>query len=234
MARPTDPVAFHSEIASAFHESYSRDANRAERLAVWRSVFDRHLPQRASFAYDVGCGSGMITCEIAARSDSVIAIDGSPAMLEIARKTLAGRDLTNVAFHESRLPIADTSSMAKAPVVVSSSVIEYLDSIEEAFRFLRSLAAPGALVVFSVSNKHSLSRRLVRLFHRLTGRPRYFGLVKHFLGMDDVRRLAAASGLDVVEQIYFGGQDRLNRVFSVFLPQAASTNMLLVVARAKE
>jgi 2-polyprenyl-3-methyl-5-hydroxy-6-metoxy-1,4-benzoquinol methylase len=233
MNSPTDPVAFHSEIASDFHDSYSRDANRHERLKVWRAILAKHAPARAGFAYDIGCGSGMVTCEVAARADAVCAIDGSAAMLSIAAKTVSDHGFANVSFREARLPIADTSGMTKADLVVSSSVIEYLDSIEDALRFLKALAKPDGVIVFSVSNRSSLSRKLVRLVHSLTGRPPYFGLLKHFLDQDDIRRLANEVGLEVVEQVYFAGQDRLNRLLATVLPARLSSNMVLAVVRPK-
>lgn len=229
-ARSGDAIAFHSEIASEFHESYRADPNRRERLDVWRAYLARYA-KPAQRAYDLGCGSGMLTCEIASRAAEVTAIDGSDAMIAIARKNTAERGFRNVTFRQARLPIADTSDLPAAELVISSSVIEYLDSVEAALAFVRSLMKPGAMLFFSMSNRDSISRKIVRLVYRMTGRPRYFGFVRHFLNEDDVRRLLAGAGLDYVDHAYFGGQDRLNRVIGSVLPAKFSTNMILIVAQ---
>ena len=69
-------VHYHSQIAIDFHASYNDQANRHERLLVWRSYLDRYL-SGATLAYDMGCGSGILAADIAARGIRTIAIDGS-------------------------------------------------------------------------------------------------------------------------------------------------------------
>ncbi len=229
-AAPTDPVAFHSEIASDFNASYKADANRLERVKVWRSYLDRyttHVP----FAYDIGCGSGMLTAEIAPRADAVTAIDGAEGMLALAKENMAARGLNHVSFRQARLPIADTADLPPAPLVISSSVIEYLPSLPDALAMLKKLMTPDATLVFSISNKSSLNRSIVRFVHRLTGHPRYFGLVLHFVNEAHIRALLSEAGLEFVDLTYFGGEDRLNRLLSKVFPRTQTTNMILVVAR---
>ena len=225
-----DAVAFHSEIASDFHDSYRDDPNRLERLEVWRGMLGRYA-KPARLAYDLGCGSGMLTCEIAPRAGNVVAIDGSDAMIAIARKNTAQRGFHNVSFRQSRLPITDTTGLDPAELVISSSVIEYLDTVEGALEFARKLMMPEGMLFFSMSNKDSISRKAVRLVYSLTGRPRYFGFVRHFLDEGDVRRLLAAARLEYVDHVYFGGKDRLNRIIGSVLPKKYATNMILIVAR---
>ena len=230
-AAPTDPVAFHDEIAVAFHASYRADPNRLERLQVWRRALDAHAGADLPLAYDVGCGSGMLTAELAARADRVVALDGAPSMLALARETLAAKGFDNVEFQLARLPIEAAAGFATAPLVVSSSVIEYLPSLEEALHFLTALVRPGGVLLFSLSNRDSVSRKLVRAVHRLTGRPRYFGLLLHFVNTADVERLLGGAALELLDLQHFGGQDRLNRVLALFLPPRMANNMLLVAAR---
>ena len=73
---PTDAVAYYSGAASRFHASYAADANRQERLAVWDRFIGRYV-QGARFAYDLGCGSGILACTLAGRP----ACSPSPAEL---------------------------------------------------------------------------------------------------------------------------------------------------------
>jgi hypothetical protein len=152
-------------------------------------------------------------------------------MLAVSKKAAADAGLINIQFQQSRLPIADTSGYRPADLVLSSSVIEYLDSIPEALRLLKALSRPGATIIFSVSNKDSLSRRLVRLVHGLTGRPRYFGLLKHFMNIQEIQADLRTVGLEYVEHRYFGGADRMNSVLGAVLPKRFASNMIVVVAR---
>jgi ubiquinone/menaquinone biosynthesis C-methylase UbiE len=231
MSAPADDgVGFYSEIAPDFHASYSWDANRRERMRVWDEFFDRYA-RGAAFAYDVGCGSGVLACALAERGIECIGIDGASGMLAIARRIAGERGLAHLSFQQHRLPISDTSEFRPADLVISSSAIEYLDSIPEALQFLRNLVKESGVVVFSVSNHDCLSRKLVRTIHRLTGRPRYLKFLRHFMTVNEIKRDLAGAGFDYLEHAYFGGADRLNRLLSHFLPPRATSNMIIVAAR---
>src|SRR5450432_4064324 len=125
-----DGVGFYSRIAPDFHASYATDPNRIERMRVWQHFFERYAPD-ARFAYDIGCGSGLLACELAGRGIETIGIDGAAGMLSIAQSSAKARRLTNVSFRHSRLPIADTAGLRAADLVISSSAIEYLESIPD-------------------------------------------------------------------------------------------------------
>ena len=227
---PTDAVAFHSEIAPDFHASYDVDPNRMARTAVWRQYIAKYVtPGR--LAYDLGCGSGMVTCEIAPYAQQVLAIDGSDSMLAIAKKTTAERGFANVAFRQSRLPIAAPHDLEVADIVISSSVIEYLDSVEDTLAFIRGILKPSGILIFSISNRDSFKRQAVKVFNRITGRPRYFGLLKHFLSVNDIREALEKTGFVLLDSTYFDGRDRFNRLLGSVLPEKHASNMILAVAQ---
>lgn len=224
-------VAFHSEIANDFHASYSFDRNRLERVEVWNALFNKHATSATS-AYDIGCGTGVLACELAKRGIDTIGVDGADGMLAVAKKYASDGGHKNISFQQHILPISDTSKFKPADLVISSSVIEYLESIPEALDCLRNLATPGGRIIFSVSNRNSISRKLVRLVHHLTGRPRYFGLLRHFMTIEDIKRDLKLAKLDYIEHIYFGRADLLNQLFSLLLPAKFSSNMIAVVAKS--
>lgn len=228
-----DGVSYYSKVAPEFHASYASDPNRLERMRVWTQYLDRHGAQ-AAFAYDVGCGSGVLACELARRGIETVGIDGAAGMLQIARSAASARGLNNVSFREHRLPLADTTGFRRADLVVSSSAIEYLDSIPDALRFLHDLLAPGGVVIFSVSNLDSISRRLVRAVHRLTGRPRYLSFLRHFLTVEQLRAALEAAHLSYLEHGYFGRADRLNRVLGAVVAPRYSSNMIIMAARRED
>jgi ubiquinone/menaquinone biosynthesis C-methylase UbiE len=227
---PTDAVTYYSKMAESFHESYQGDANRLERIRVWKGYFDRFLKD-ATFGYDMGCGSGILACELARRGIEVVGIDGATNMLAIARDAAQRQNLTNVSFQQHRLPIADTSGFRTADMIISSSALEYLDSIPEALRFLHRILKPDGTLIFSVSNYDSLSRTAVRVVHKLTGKPEYFGLLKQFMTVDSVRTDLRGTGFSYLDHSYFAKADRINRAISVVVPERFASNMIIVAAR---
>jgi len=221
---------YYSAVAAQFHQSYAADPNRLERLAVWRRFLDRYAPGCRT-AYDIGCGSGVITQELALRVGHVTAIDGAAGMLAIARATLQNGGHRNVEFREAQLPLADVGDLKPADIAISSSAIEYMESIPEALAFASRLLVGGGILIFSVSNRASVSRKLARLLHRLTGRPRYLAFLRHFLTPDELKLQLPAAHLRDIEHLYFGGADPLNRFLARLLPPARANNMILMVAR---
>ena len=229
---PADAISYYSQAAPSFHASYQADANRLERVRVWRGFIARHVAA-SGLAYDLGCGSGILACELAHRGLEVVGVDGAAGMLDIARQSAAEQRLANVTFEQHYLPIENSRSWRSADSVISSSALEYLESLPEAFGSIRELLRPGGTLVFSVSNRQSVSRMLVRMVHRLTGRPAYFGLLKQFRTIDQVRQELDASGFDLLEGAHFACADRINRLLGQVLPLRLASNMIIVAARRR-
>ena len=62
----SDAVAFHSQIASEFHESYKADPNRLERIRVWRACLARHArPATLAYGLPVICSDLPVLHEVA-------------------------------------------------------------------------------------------------------------------------------------------------------------------------
>jgi SAM-dependent methyltransferase len=226
----TDAISYYSTAAQSFHDSYRTDPNRLERLRVWKNYLDRYA-RGATFAYDIGCGSGILACELAERGIETIGIDGAPGMLAIGREAALRAGLRNLTFQQHSLPITNTREFRSADLIISSSALEYLDSIHDALVSVRDLLKPGGIVVFSVSNRDSWSRLAVRFVNKLTGRPRYLGLLKHFMTVEKISQELASAKLDYVEHAFFARADRINRLLGRFLPPRIASNMIIVVAQ---
>ena len=227
---PVDAVTYYSQAASGFHASYAADANRQERLAVWCQFIDRYV-QGANSAYDLGCGSGILACELGSRGIQTVGVDGAAGMLAIAARSAAEQGLSHVRFVEQRLPIEQPEQWRPADAVISSSALEYLPSLPDALRSIHGMLRPGGTLVFSVSNRDSLSRALVRLVHRLTGRPAYFGLLRQFSTPEGLRSDLALAGFTPLDHAYFARADRVNRLLSRVVPLPRASNMIIVAAR---
>ncbi len=226
-------VDYFSSTAEEFHASYKSAPNRLERVQLWCNFLERYCKDATS-AYDIGCGSGAIACELAQLGMHTIAIDGSQEMLSIGRENARRRNLDNLEFQQSHLPIPNTESFRKADIVTASSIIEYLDCLPSSFRFLSSLLNNEGTLIFSIPNRHSLSRALVRIMYRATGKPKYFGLLKHFVTMDEIRLILADCGFSLMEYAYCDRSDRINHMLSWFLPPQFASNMMIIAARKCE
>ena len=74
-------------------------------------------------------------------------------MLEVAARSVAEQGLHNVTFLQDRIPAKNLGMLAPADLVISSSVIEYLDSTQTSLAFLKSLLNSNGRLILSVSNR---------------------------------------------------------------------------------
>jgi hypothetical protein len=114
---------------------------------------------------------------------------------------------------------------------VSSSAIEYLESLSDALKCLRDLLEDSGVAIFSISNKMSISRALVRACHRVTGRPYYLDYLLHFVSLREIRSLTEQAGLRYLGHAYFGGADRLNQILKRVFSEPLTNNMIIVAAQ---
>lgn len=227
---PADAVSYHSEIAAKFEGSYRHEANRRERLEVWRRYFDRYL-DGAKLVYDMGCGPGIFAADIAARGIRTIAIDGSARMLELARHRARENGCTNIEFRHQELPIRTTTGFERADAIISSSVVEYLESVRSSLLSFADLLRPRGIVIFSMPNGASFKRKVVRLGHRLSGRPRYLDFVRHFATVASLKQELAAVGLTYLDHSYLEGRGALDGMIRRFTDEQRSNNMIIMAAR---
>ncbi|APU15133.1 methyltransferase family protein [Actinoalloteichus sp. GBA129-24] len=115
---------------------------------------------------DAGCGSGPLFAELRERGAVVSGFDGSPGMLEQARRRLGADADLRVADLAGPLPYADDAF----DDVMASFVLHYLRDWGPTLTELRRVLRPGGRIIASV--EHPL---VLNLMKRHTGpRPDYF------------------------------------------------------------
>lgn len=166
-------IAFHEKIAANWSNGYSRQTF-ARRLSSFAVVFDHAIAADQRWL-DLGCGSGVLSIELLKRRAIVTALDGSPAMLEEAKK-LASRHCSVIeAYIQSDVTDLRMIDDGSFDGVLCSSVVEYLDSpnsiLPEIARVLRS----NGKLILSLPPKMSAIRTVQKCIRWFTS---IFGLEK--------------------------------------------------------
>jgi ArsR family transcriptional regulator len=102
---------------------------------------------------DVGTGTGFIAAGLAPRADRVIAIDNSPAMLDVARDNLARLGIDNVEVREAnltRLPLDDDSVDA----AVANMVLHHTEDPAGMLAEMTRVVRPGGWVAITDAIEH--------------------------------------------------------------------------------
>ena len=200
-------LQFDTDAARRIEALYKiRDAVR--RRGLVREALGAFLGERI---LDVGCGPGFYCLELSetvGSSGSVVGVDSSPAMLELARARCAGRD--NVGLVEGEATALPVES-GTFDCAVCVQVLEYIPDVDTALAELhRALRPGGRAVVWDVdwatvsifSRDTALTGRVLRAWdEHLThpSLPRTLGARLRSAGFEDVRVGAhafAASGCD--------------------------------------
>jgi ubiquinone/menaquinone biosynthesis C-methylase UbiE len=141
-------VAAHWDRRAAhFDEDFGHSIRTPAERAAWDRILDLVLPGRGALeALDVGCGTGFLCFELAARGHRVTGVDFAPAMLAEARRKATERGF---AVH---LEEADAEHLSFAPgsfdLVISRHVLWTLPHPQAAIdEWVRVLRRGGRLVV---------------------------------------------------------------------------------------
>jgi len=175
-----------------------RDAMRAAMLA--------RLPDdlRGARVLDAGCGAGPMTIELAARGATVVAVDVSPNLLEVARKRTPEALLGQITFAAGDM--LDPAHGLFDYVVSMDSLIHY--RAEDIGRALAGLARrAGTSVVFTIAPGTALLNAiwlLGKAFPRSDRSPR---IIPH--SDRAIARVVAAQGIDA-------GLSRVTRISRPF------------------
>lgn len=130
--------SYDAENASSLlNEFYERPAM----INLAGDVNDRRI-------LDAGCGSGPLSASLRARGAVMTGFDGSPAMIDLARRRLGDDVALLVADLSQPLPFADDAF----DDVVASLVLHYLEDWAGPLAELRRVLKPGGRLITSVNH----------------------------------------------------------------------------------
>ena len=172
--------------------TYDRVAHPMTRWGL--AVLDRLPLAGGERVLDAGCGTGRVTERLAERlpDGHVIALDGSPAMVDGARQRLArfGDRIEYVVADLGRpLPIADP-----VDAIVSTATFHWVPDHDALFRNLAAVTRPGGRLVAQCGGAGNIASVLRVLATIGDG---WLGPVHFETPHDTERRLAAAGYVDI-------------------------------------
>lgn len=104
-------------------------------------------------AVDLGCGTGVVMAGLKRKAKRLIGVDGSPRMLELARRRFSGDESVSLRIGElDHLPLAD----GEAQFACLNMVLHHLSHPDAALREIHRILAPGAWLVVTDFDKHEM------------------------------------------------------------------------------
>lgn len=184
------------------------DASAYDRLSApqqsWgTSVVERLDLEGGETVVDVGCGTGRLTEAVLSRltQGRAVAVDRSPAMLQVASANLRSRFPGRVMFVQA--DAAALPLVGVADVIFSTATFHWVMDHDRLFAALHAALKPGGRLVAQCGGGPNLARLLGRA-RRLASEPR---LARYFEGWSETlrfeeaeptaRRLEAAGFVDV-------------------------------------
>ena len=136
------PDFFDTEAAE-WSERYARDPRFRRRFEKITGFLDRMLPGHAGRALDVGCGTGIFSQFLMRKGWMVTAIDASPDMIQAAKAAPESKSIEfiNESFESF------TSLPSSFDLIVSLSMLEYIEDDEAAIQKFQQMLKPGGSLV---------------------------------------------------------------------------------------
>jgi ubiquinone/menaquinone biosynthesis C-methylase UbiE len=129
------------------------------------------FPDHLGKVVDLGCGPGDIAIRLAraAATTRITGVDGSPAMLAIARAALRSAAVANrVTFLEGRLPGVELSD-GSFDLVLSKDMLHHLPDPQVLWSEVRRLGRPGAAVCVMDLSRPATPAEAHRIVERVSG-----------------------------------------------------------------
>ncbi|MFJ6898418.1 class I SAM-dependent methyltransferase [Streptomyces hokutonensis] len=129
--------------ARTFDEEADHGLRDPEIRRAWADRLRGWLPAGAADVLDLGCGTGTLSLLAAEQGHRVTGVDLSPAMIDLARAKLAGRDAAFLVGDAAAPPVGEQ----RYDVVLVRHVLWTLPDPARVLRHWRGLLRPGGRLV---------------------------------------------------------------------------------------
>jgi 2-polyprenyl-3-methyl-5-hydroxy-6-metoxy-1,4-benzoquinol methylase len=222
-------VGYFSDNVEEFHALYGTSPGFHERLEIWNRLL-RQYSKPGDVAIDMGCGPGVFSFLLADLGLTVVGIDGAPDMVQACEAQREKRGLTNVRFIQGTLPRIDETTLERADLLISSSVIEYIEELDETLALFVRLMKPDGTLIVSMPNMHSVSRSYQRLSNWVSPRSDVYRYIRHFSSPRQLERRLAPHGMTLRESQYYTHITRLARAMRTLrVPRRLTEDLFVAV-----
>jgi 2-polyprenyl-3-methyl-5-hydroxy-6-metoxy-1,4-benzoquinol methylase len=226
-----DAVTHFTEYVQQFHAYYQDRPEFRERLDIWRELLDRYVVP-GGVAIDMGCGTGIFSLYLADKGARVVGVDGAPDMIKFCETQRVERRMENVRFMEGRLPAVDESRLPQADLLISSSVIEYVDDLDATLELFARHVVPGAHLILSMPNLWCISRIYERAKYAATGQPAIYKHILHFSSPGRLQARVRRLGMTLVETRHYTHYTRLAKLTRMMrLPLPLTEDLFVAVLK---
>ncbi|MEU5086919.1 class I SAM-dependent methyltransferase [Streptomyces sp. NPDC021356] len=142
--RSPAPAAVDWDAQAAVFDDEPDHGLRDPRVrAAWAERLREWLPERPAEILDLGCGTGSLALLAAEQGHRVTGVDSSPAMVDLARAKLAGRDAAFLVGDAASPPVGER----RFDTVLVRHVLWALPDPAGALRHWRELLRPAGRLV---------------------------------------------------------------------------------------
>ena len=180
---------------AAWSSSYDEDGNPL--IALEEPAVEHYFGEvGGASVLDAGCGTGRHTVALARRGARVVALDQSPEMMAVARRKLAGQEVTWVRHAlPDPLPFGDEAF----DLVLLGLVAEHVGDLASVMRELRRVARPdGRCILSTLHPDRTAEGQRARFIDPETGLRRPIATVHRAL--TETRAIAAEAGWRLVAE----------------------------------
>lgn len=217
---------YFDEQASVYSSWYRSDTPDGCAFLERKDRVIECVGAHAGVLLDVGCGSGVMSRELARVASKYIGVDVASGMVEMAKAAM--RDLHNVQFYvgdATKIDLPDGS----VDTICAIGLLEYLAEPETALREMRRVLRPGGRLVSSVPYRYApwrLWEQYVYLPVRKLSAAVVplrvpYQLVHRFYSVSEYGRLMARERF-TLDRVEFYNFPVLVRPFDVLFPRLAA------------
>ncbi len=124
-------------------------------LAVSKAIIASASPNKTMRALEFGCGTGLVTMEIASLAGSIVAIDTSREMLAVFHEKIRTSGITNIETREIDLlsPLQNGLQQESFDLIYSSMTLHHISDTAGFLNRISNILAPGGMIAIADLDK---------------------------------------------------------------------------------
>ena len=202
MNKRDDLFKFFSKISNRFDQRYNISKFSKERIQIWTHLLNKYSKNKFT-ALDMGCGNGIFSFLLAKLGLNTVGIDAVDEMIKLCEKHKLKTNLKNINFKQADITHAKELKLDKVDILICSSVLEYVDNIEDTLESFCNLVKDNGFLIVSLPNENSLYRKCERLFFKLFGKPEYYKHVKCVTSLNYLNKAVSTYNMKLLESRYY-------------------------------